>query len=62
MVLWVHPGCIQDYEYCTVVASDHIRVYIRYLLYQPYCSGGTLPSNEGQLPNWSLRLSVEARR
>ena len=23
-------------------------------------SGGTLPSKEGQLPNWSLRLSVEA--
>ena len=25
-------------------------------------SGGTLPSNEGQLPNCSLRLSVEDRR
>ena len=38
---------------------------IRYLIlviryYNP--SGGTLPSNEGQLPNCSLRLSVEDRR
>ena len=40
---------------CLTLADSILFFYIN-------PSGGTLPSNEGQLPNWSLRLSVEDSR
>ena len=49
-------------HYTTVEPSGpddaRARVFVHVLYINP--SGGTLPSKEGQLPNWSLRLSVEA--
>ena len=62
---------VQDHEgYPSrgIAVSDIIAHIVANVRFKFVCntdinpSGGTLPSKEGQLPNWSLRLSVEARR